>query len=66
MKKSWFQHDNCTTEQAEALLKTYLMRGVHAEKRLNAEYLTWTVSALLPEGSNAPRPDSRYQQRIWR
>ena len=66
MKKSWFQHENCTTEQSEELVESYLTRGVRVEKSLNSDRLTWAVSAYLPEALTEPRPDSRYQQRIWR
>lgn len=48
MKYSWFQHPDCTTEQAEQLVSRYQARGIVTEKSLNADYLSWTVSARLP------------------
>lgn len=65
MKKTWFQHTDCTTQQAEELLAQYRRRGVAVERSLNADLTTWTVSARLPEGKNPPRADRRWQNRVW-
>lgn len=65
MKESWFQHTECSTQQAEELVAQYRRRGVKVERSLNADYLTWTVSARLPEGTKPPRADRRWQNRMW-
>jgi len=65
MKESWFQHTECTTAQAEQLLADYRRRGVKAERSLNQDRTTWTVSARLPEGKNPPRSSRRWQSRMW-
>lgn len=65
MKLTWFQHNNCTTEQADELLEQYRRRGVPVERSLNPDHKTWTVSARLPEGKNPPRADRRWQNRMW-
>ncbi|WP_261913812.1 hypothetical protein [Salmonella enterica] len=49
MKYSWFHHHDCTTEQADTLISDYQKRGVRTEKSLNPDFITWTVSAKLPE-----------------
>lgn len=63
MKYSCFHHSDCTTEQADELVANYLRRGVKVERSLNSDYLTWTVSARLPEGDKAPRPSRVWQNR---
>lgn len=55
MKRSWFQHTHCTTEEADTLIKRYNQRGVRAERSLNRDFLTWTVSAWLPEFNHIPK-----------
>lgn len=65
MKDSWFQHTDCTTQQSEELIAQYRHRGVKVERSLNPDYLTWTVSARLPEGKEPPRADRRWQNRMW-
>ncbi|HDT3696202.1 TPA: hypothetical protein QHS09_003312 [Enterobacter roggenkampii] len=65
MKHTWFHHTDCTTQQAEELMAEYQRRGVMVERSLNSDYLTWTVSARLPEGNNQPRINRRWQNRIW-
>jgi hypothetical protein len=47
MKKTWFHHTDCSTEQADELVKRYKARGVRVERSLNPDYVTWTVSAFL-------------------
>ncbi|EMZ0642055.1 hypothetical protein ABC254_004649, partial [Salmonella enterica] len=49
MKYSWFHHTDCTTQQAEELMAEYQRRGVEVERSLNPDFITWTVSAKLPE-----------------
>ncbi|HFK6810517.1 TPA: hypothetical protein ACG0MV_003038 [Enterobacter hormaechei subsp. steigerwaltii] len=65
MQHSWFHHTECSTEQADELVKRYRARGVRVERSLNSDYLTWTVSARLPEGNKPPRINRRWQNRIW-
>ncbi|MFV5927367.1 hypothetical protein ACLIKC_09875 [Klebsiella aerogenes] len=65
MKKTWFQHTDCSTEQADELVKRYKARGVRVERSLNSDYLTWTVSARLPEGNKPPRINRQWQNWIW-
>lgn len=40
MKKTWFHHTDCTTQQAEELMAEYQRRGVKVERNLNSDYLT--------------------------
>lgn len=65
MKKSWFHHTDCSTEQADELVKRYKARGVRVERSLNPDFVTWAVSAFLPTSNTPARPDSRWQNRIW-
>lgn len=65
MKYSWFHHHDCTTEQADELLANYQRLGVEVERSLNPDYITWTVSARLPEGDRAPRPSRVWQNKAW-
>lgn len=65
MKLSWFQHPNCTTEQADALQAQYLRRGTPVSRSLNPDFVTWTISALLPEGKKLPKADRRWRNRMW-
>lgn len=65
MRETWFNYPDCTTEQADELLAQYRRRGVPVERSLNSDYVTWTVSARLPEGKNPPRSDRRWQNRMW-
>ncbi|EMM1612224.1 hypothetical protein ACPIMT_000831 [Raoultella ornithinolytica] len=64
MKYSWFHHNDCTTQQADELMAKYRQRGVRVERRLNQDFLTWTVSAQLVEDNKPPRPDSRWRNRM--
>lgn len=34
MKKTWFHHTDCSTEQADELVKRYKARGVRVERAL--------------------------------
>nr|VUD31409.1 Uncharacterised protein [Raoultella sp. NCTC 9187] len=65
MKISWFHHHECTTLQADELMAKYRQRGVRVERSLNQDLLTWTVSAQLVEDKRAPRPNSRWRNRMW-
>ena len=65
MKYSWFHHNDCTTQQADELMAKYRQRGVRVERRLNQDFLTWTVSVQLVEDNKLPRPDSRWRNRMW-
>nr|DAL20518.1 MAG TPA_asm: Glyoxalase/bleomycin resistance protein [Caudoviricetes sp.] len=65
MKETWFFHMECTTEQAEELLAQYRRRGVKVERSLNPDFITWTVSAQLPEGNHSPRPSRVWQSKAW-
>ncbi|EBM0567402.1 hypothetical protein GKU49_24690 [Salmonella enterica] len=65
MKYSWFTHADCNTQQADELVAEYRCRGVKVERSLNPDYLTWTVSARLPEGNKPPRINRQWQNRIW-
>ena len=37
MKKTWFHHTDCSTEQADELVKRYKARGVRVERSLNPD-----------------------------
>jgi len=65
MKETWFYHADCTTAQAEELLAQYRRRGVKVERSLNADLITWTVSALLPESNKPPRVSRVWQSKAW-
>jgi hypothetical protein len=65
MKFTWFHHTQCSTEQADALLAQYQRRGVRVERSLNPDYITWTVSARLPESNHPLRADRRWRNRMW-
>ncbi|EDV82125.1 conserved hypothetical protein [Escherichia coli E22] len=43
----------------------YRRRGIRVERSLNPDYITWTVSARLPEGKKPPRTSRRWQNRVW-
>lgn len=65
MKYSYFQHTECTTQQAEELMAKYRRRGVKVERSLNPDYLTWTVSARLPEARRQERTPRSFRQKVW-
>lgn len=65
MRETWFHYTQCTTQQAEELMAEYRRRGIKVERSLNSYYITWTVSALLPEVNKPPRPSRRWQHRAW-
>ena len=65
MKETWFQYPECTTQQAEELIAKYRARGIAVERSLNNDFITWTVSARLPEGKNPPRASRQWQNRMW-
>ncbi|EPJ7090573.1 hypothetical protein NK529_005041 [Citrobacter amalonaticus] len=66
MRETWFHYNQCSTQQAEELMAEYRRRGIKVERSLNSDYITWTVSALLPEVNKPPRPSRRWQHRAWR
>ncbi|EBG6922925.1 hypothetical protein FJB87_02380 [Salmonella enterica subsp. enterica] len=66
MKYSFFHHHDCTTEEADTLLSDYQKRGVRAEKSLNSDFVTWTVSAKLPECERPARTPGAFRQKLWR
>lgn len=65
MRLTWFQHTDCTTEQADELVANYQRRGIRVERSLNPDLATWTISALLPESKNVPKADRRWRNRVW-
>lgn len=65
MKFSWFQHTECTTEQAERLMVEYRARGYETERSLNPDYLTWTVSVRRPEVKHLTPTPRSMRQRVW-
>ncbi|WP_339027818.1 hypothetical protein [Leclercia pneumoniae] len=65
MKYTWFHHTECTTEQAEELIWEYRRRGVKAERSLNPDCITWTVSARLPEARRQERTQRTFRQKVW-
>lgn len=65
MKISWFHHTECTTEQADELEAGYRRRGAIVKRSLNPDYLTWTISAQLPESDKASRPSRVWQSKAW-
>lgn len=65
MRKTWFQHTECTTQEADELVDLYRRRGVEVQRSLNPDFLTWTVSARLPEDNKPARPDTRLNNRVW-
>ena len=66
MKKSWFQHTQLTTEQADELEARYRAKQIKTERSLDNDFINWTISAFLPEASKPPRQDRTWQQRFWR
>ena len=65
MKYSWFHHHESTTDQSDELVASYRRRGETVERSLNRDNITWSVSAQLPEGDNAPRPSRVWQSKAW-
>ncbi|EAZ8181943.1 hypothetical protein K0D96_004855 [Salmonella enterica] len=65
MKYSWFHHTDCTTQQAEELMAEYQRRGVEVERSLNPDFITWTVSAKLPEYVYRVRTPKSLRQKVW-
>lgn len=63
MKKGWFHHSDLTESQAKELVARYTARGVETEKSLSPDYLSWNVSAFLPEGKAPRRGDSKFRGR---
>ncbi|ECW2233754.1 hypothetical protein OGI89_005380 [Salmonella enterica] len=65
MKYSWFHHTDCTTQQAEELMAEYQRRSVEVERSLNPDFITWTVSAKLPEYARRVRTPKSLRQKVW-
>lgn len=65
MKMTWFQHPACTTEEADELVKQYRRRGVKTERSLNPDFITWTVSAKLPEYAHRVWTPKSLRQKVW-
>lgn len=65
MQYSWFQHAECTTEQAERLVGEYRARGYETERSLNPDFLTWTVSVRRPEAKRLTPTPRSMRQRVW-
>ncbi|HGY5195263.1 TPA: hypothetical protein ACX3MJ_004956 [Raoultella ornithinolytica] len=65
MQISWFHHHDCTTQQADELMAKYRQRGLKVERSLNPDFITWTISVMLVEDKHAPRPNSRWRNRMW-
>ncbi|EBP9227883.1 hypothetical protein ATQ04_19715 [Salmonella enterica] len=65
MKYSWCHHTDCTTQQAEELMAEYQRRGVEVERSLNPDFITWTVSAKLPEYARRVRTPKSLRQKVW-
>ncbi|EMB4326999.1 hypothetical protein RJ492_005670 [Pluralibacter gergoviae] len=64
-KLSWFQHTDCTTEQADRLMIEYRIRGFETERSLNSDFLTWTVSVKRPEIKYLTPTPKSMRQRLW-
>ena len=65
MKYTWFQHTECTAQQADELMAEYRRRGVKVERSLNPDYLTCTVSARLPEARRQERTPRSFRHKVW-
>lgn len=66
MRMTWYSHpDALDTKTADELLALYAARQVEAKKTLAFDPRFWTVSALLPESRNEPRPSKQYQNTLW-
>ena len=46
MKKSWFQHTQLTTEQADELEARYCAKQIKTERSLDNDFIHWTVSCV--------------------
>ncbi|EON6700937.1 hypothetical protein BL410_RS24880, partial [Escherichia coli] len=47
-KYDWYQHDQCTEEQAEWLIQNYRRRGYQFQKGLSPDFRRWIISVRLP------------------
>ncbi|EOI6844455.1 hypothetical protein ACMVI2_004634 [Salmonella enterica] len=65
MKYSWFTHADRNTQQADELVAEYRRRGVKVERSLNPDFITWTVSAKLPEYARRVRTPKSLRQKVW-
>ena len=65
MKKSWFTHDNLTTEEANELVELYREKGVRVEKALDTDPRHWIVSAELPQQKSNQKKAQCMRSRAW-
>ncbi len=65
MKYSWNHQHDCTTEQADTLISDYQNRGIMTGKSLNTAFITWTVSAKLPEYAHRVRTPKSLRLKVW-
>ncbi|OLW44809.1 hypothetical protein P288_23610, partial [Salmonella enterica subsp. arizonae serovar 18:z4,z23:- str. CVM N7307] len=47
------------------LVSDYQKRGIRTEKSLNPDFITWTVSAKLPEYAHRVRTPKSLRQKVW-
>ncbi len=66
MKRTWFHHNDLTTQEADELTLQYQRRNIQTRKQLNPDRLSWCVSAYLEETKTAPRPSIEWQSAMWR
>ncbi|MCC3703616.1 hypothetical protein [Rouxiella badensis] len=66
MKRSWFLHDNLSTDEAEQLILQYHARHIQTRKQLNPDRLSWCVSAYLEERRRRPQSSTRWQSALGR
>ncbi|EJH4501919.1 hypothetical protein C5952_17510 [Cronobacter sakazakii] len=66
MGMGWFEHTDCSAEEADELISRYRLRGAKVERYLSADCRKFTVRVLLPESKHPPRQDRTFQQRVWR
>ncbi|EOE6914602.1 hypothetical protein ACN5LI_001114 [Cronobacter turicensis] len=65
MRKTWFEHTDCTLTEADELMSQYRKRGVAVERFLSPDCRKFIVRVQLPESRHEPRPSRTYQQRVW-
>ncbi|ENO0284127.1 hypothetical protein ACAD16_001063 [Enterobacter asburiae] len=52
MKSTWFHHTDCSTEQADELVKRYKARGVRVERSLNQDSPAASLLVSMEEEAN--------------
>ncbi|WP_205941714.1 hypothetical protein [Escherichia coli] len=55
-KYDWYQHDQCTEEQAEWLIQNYRRRGYQFQKGLSPDFRRWIIVSVKPMPSVTPAP----------